>query len=271
MKTDKKLKRGLADLSAFFAEPVPVGEKQPVRSRIVIQPPESSNVSLNPHLITASFISFSESFQLQNLIEFSEEIKFSFQETHFISLREEDNSVEQLTMNKEIHYQKVAWNRLVPIMQLQICPNADMAVLNKGAATALVLIDSGIYGSSETNSRVPFELLDHCVFAVEPDTKQLMRAYQIMKTALSKNPNIHYSMLLVGSGAERFSEFIYERFSDIISHFLGHSFGFLGWVENRQICLNLELLKEESDSAFVQYSKTHLTNLLFSSVTNESF
>ena len=100
---------------------------------------------------------------------------------------------------------------------------------------------------------------------IEADTKQLMYGYETMKKALSKNPSLHYSLLLVGKGAEHFSGLVYERFSEMISNFLGHNLEFLGWIENQETCINPEVLKEEAGSAFVHYSKTHLSQLLYPS------
>lgn len=254
MSTQKKLKRGLADLSNFFAQPLPTEQKSKI-GRLAIESPEHSNSesSSKPSLITASVLSFSSLFQASNLIELTEAIKFSFAGIHFVTLTAGKNTFEYRIESEDINYEKISWSQLEPFIQPQMCVRFLQPESNPHKA--LAILDSTPHHSL-------FELLDHCIFVVEPDTKQLMQVYQVMKIALSKNLDLHCSLLLIGNGAERLSEFIYERFSEMISNFLGYDLGFLGWMENREICMNSDLLKEEANSAFVRYSKIHLNHLL---------
>ncbi len=286
MKIQKKLKRGLADLSNFFASSGPTALPPDLRSEgiedkirdkpvvmgqenrsnlLAIEPPEFlySEPSLKPSFITGSVLSFSPSFQVSNLIEFTEAVQFYFSGIHFVSLASQENSFEYAIQGQSISYEKISWSQLEPLIQPQM--RAHCLPPESATDKTLVIFDSGLYSSIDSDStfhRSLFELLDHCVFAVEPDTKQLMQVYQVIKTALSKNPSLHFSLLLAGNGAERFSEFIYERFSEMISRFLDCNLGFLGWMENHEICINPDLLKEEANSAFVRYCKTHLSDLL---------
>ena len=256
MKSQKKLKRGLADLSSFFAHPEPAGQKN--RGRLTIEPPENSipDPTSVPSLITASVFSFSESFGTSQLIDITESIKSSFSGVHIVTLTTQQNSFEYRILGQDINYEKISLNQLEPLIYPQIratfCPPAF------NDEKTLVVFDSDL-----TVHPSLFELLDHCIFAVESDTKQLMQAYQIMKMTLSRNPNLRYSLFLVGQGAERFSELVYERFSEIVSNFLGNNLGFLGWLENQNICINSDLLKEEADNAIAQYAKMNLSKLLY--------
>ncbi len=259
MSTQKKLKRGLADLSNFFAEPVPAEQKSRI-GLLAIQPPETPQFekSLKPFLITANIISCSPSFKTSDVVELIEAVKDDFVGLHVIEL--EQSSDPHPISGKNVHYEQISWDQLAPLTQLQM--RTPTLIVDNPDKT-LALFDSGLCGATGSNKYSLFEILDHCIFAVEADTKQLMHGYQVMKTALSKNPNLHYSLLVVGKRAEHFSEFIYERFSEIISQFLGHNLGFLGWMESGDIRVNPELLKEEADSAFVRCSKTHLSDLLY--------
>ena len=266
MNMQKKLKRGLADLSIFFAEPVPAQQKNRI-GLLAIQPPETPNFEKpsKPSLITASILSCSPSFQISDLMEFTEAIKYYFAGVHFVTLTGgEEGPYENRIGDKDIHYERISWDQLEPLTQPQIQTYSFSVESNTDKA--LALFDSGLYGSMGTDAIVSqslFEVLDHCILAVEADTKQLMHGYQVMKMALSRNPNLHYSLLVVGKRAEHFSEFIYEHFSELISQFLGHNLGFLGWMENREICVNPELLKDEADSIFIRCSKMHLSHLLY--------
>lgn len=265
MKAQKKLKRGLADLSNFFSEPIPAEQtKRP--GRLLIEPPEISDSTelLKPSLNTASIFSFSPLFSLAELTRFTEAIKLTFSEIHYIKVRTGKHSVEYQIENKNIHYKKIDRNELETLIKPQMRSNTNQET--SSGHKALAIFDSGLYASNVSHSDIRLsllELLDHCIFALSSDTK-LPQVYEVMKMALSRNPALHYSFLLVGNNAERLSEIIYERFSEIISHHLGHHLEFLGWMEHYRQCLNPDLLKEGADSAFVHYSKTHLNHWLYS-------
>ncbi len=270
----KKLKRGLADLSNFFsssglaANPAPVGKQHvsiPVKPKarlFSIEPPEIEAELLHskPSLITASILSFSSSFKFPNLIEVTEAVQPNFASVRFVSLTEQEESFE--SHNRSFHYEKMSWHELESMVQPQL--QTHYLAPEFSSDKSLLLFDSGFCGFEHDGlamQRSLFEFLDHCVFVVEPDTVQLTQVYQAMKTALAKNPDLRFSLFLVGDGAERFSEFIYERFSEIISNFLGRDLGFLGWMENSDICINPDLLKEECDNSFVRYSKLHFSEI----------
>lgn len=264
MKMQKKLKRGLADLSNFFAQPQVV-EQARKASLLAIEPPQAvSQPLLKPSLVTASILSFSPSFNLSEMVDLTEAIKGSFSGVHFVTLSGSEHSLEYSIPSKDINYEKISWHQLEPLVEPQRWTNSIPGRASP-SEKALAILDSGLYGLNSSDATLQtslFELLDHCVFVVEPHTKQLMNVYQWMKKILSRNPNIHYSLFLAGNGAEHFSEFIYERLNKIISNFLGHNLGFLGWMEDEKICMNPDLLKNEADSAFIHHSKIHLSDLL---------
>lgn len=268
MKTQKKLKRGLADLSNFFAEPIPA-EQRSTPGRLSIAPPEilDSTELLKPSLNTASIFSFSPSFSLSEFTRFTDAIKPTFSDIHYVKVRTGKHSVEyQIENNKGIHYKRIDRNELETLIKPQMRLNTDQENLSN--RKALAVFDSGLYASNLLHSDIRLsllELLDHCIFAMSSDTK-LPQVYEVMKMALSRNPALHYSFLLVGNNAERLSEIIYERFSEIVSHHLGHHLGFLGWMEDQKQHLNPDLLTEEADSAFVHYSKKHLNYWLYPAI-----
>lgn len=239
MSMQKKLKRGLADLSSFFAQPVPVAAEQKNRiGLLAIQPPKHPNFQKpsRPSLITASILSCSSLFKTSDVMELTHILKDYFADVHFASLTPE---------------------QLEPFMHPQLNINASQTEPSKDQQV-LILFDWNML-----TVHALYELLDHCVLIIEADTKQMMHGFEAMKKTLSQNPNLHCSLFLVGKGSEYFSELIYERFSEMISHFLGHNLGFLGWTENQEICINPDLLKEEADSSLGRYSKIHLSHLLY--------
>lgn len=233
MKIEKKLKRGLAELSDFFA---------PQSSCLTIAPPEISceDPCLKPSLTTAGLYSFSPSFHSREMVDCMQSARPLFQDIRFVTLGDKS-----------------------PITQAQLKsllrPQIRSQNLESKSSTEKTLLVFSSDSWADDSDHSAIEFLDHAIFVSHPDTKQLMRIYQFMQIALSKNPSMNCSLLLAGEGAERLCELIYGRFSEMISQFLGHDLGFLGWTENHQVCANFDFLKEESDNIFVRYAKKHLS------------
>jgi hypothetical protein len=93
-------------------------------------------------------------------------------------------------------------------------------------------------------------LLDRIIFFVQPQAESLREAYRLMKVFWHLNREIEFSLLFRAPGSSgREEEFLFERFSLIASRFLGISTEWLGnlaFPENK----NLASQGEEKSSGF---------------------
>lgn len=281
MRTDKKLKRGLADLSQLFSE----GERSvPIKRRIAtvrIEPPQdsASDNDSPPKLICSTFLQSSEILRFSDFVGLVDGLKTAFQETYLLAVTPAETQHEDLAHvlpadfcvgfreGFDFHLRSIREKitiGYIPLKQFQsiIQPKAisEPALNGEGSGKALAVFDSTY--SSVLSSNV-FELMDHCIFITSPDADQLMRTYEQVKYCLRKNQFMRYSLLLAGRGAKALWEYVYEHFNEMVSQFLGCDIGFLGWIENREMRLNPELLLEESGN-FIQYSsKAQLSGALW--------
>ena len=269
MKTDKKLKRGLADLSRLFSEvPEPLVKKQEVQM-VSIEPPESiTQGDYPPYLISAAVLQSSELFQIEDLIHLADTLKATFQETHLLAVAPTQARYETFANLLHLPPQKNiddgAPIRLHSIgdrinfgcvSREQFCDITQPRIANyplnhfDDSRKILAIFDPAF---SEPFSSNVLELIDHCILVTSPDSDQLMQTYHQIRYCLSKNQLVRCSILLVGHGSETLWEFVYERFNEIVSKFLGCDLGFLGWIEHGNMQLNPELLLEKGGN-FVQF------------------
>jgi len=286
MKTDRKLKRGLADLSKLFSEvPEPLTKKQEVQA-ISIEPPEDvSGENRPPYLIGATVLQSSGIFQPANLIDLADAFKAAFQETYLLTVAPQPAQYEAyvnlLHLSERENFDDAPYIQLHSIgdqmnfgcvSREQFCDIVRPRIANHplydfdGSKKALAIFDSAF--SDPITSNI-LELVDHCILITSPDSNQLMQTYHQMRYCLSKNQFMRCSILLTGRGAGTLWELVYERFNEIVSKFLGCDLGFLGWVEHGVMQLNPELLLEEGRN-FVQLpSKIRLSKALFDPILAE--
>jgi len=286
MRADRKLKRGLADLSKFFSEaPEPLTKKQEVQAISIELPEDASGENRLPHLIGAAVLQSSEIFQISDLISLAGALKTAFQETYFLTVApaqaryeafanllhlpareniEYGTSIRLYSMGDRINFGCVSIKQFCDIIQPKIAnhPLHDFDDSKK----ALAIFDP-VFSDSLTSNVL--ELVDHCILITSPDSNQLVETYHQIRHCLSKNQFMRCSILLTGRGAETLWELVYERFNEIVSKFLGCDLGFLGWVEHGVMQLNPELLLEEGRN-FVQLpSKIRLSKALFDPILAE--
>ncbi|MBI3999744.1 MAG: hypothetical protein HY351_03935 [Candidatus Omnitrophica bacterium] len=294
MKTDKKLKRGLADLSQLFAESSePLTKRREVATFTIEVPQDDPSSDLGvPRLICASFLdSGNGCLEPSSLIRLLEILKISFQETFLLSIAPDEMRYDAFARLLPIPARHV--NEGGPICLHSVAdriafghissPQFEATVQPKMALgyscdldfskKALTVLDLG----STYDSRVPssisganvLDVLDHGVFVTQPDLNQLQKTYELIKFSLNRNPMLRCSILLTGQNAGNVWELVYERFNGIVSQFLGCDLGFLGWSDAEDFALNPDLLLEESKSARSLSFKSCLTQTFYHSVSSE--
>ena len=283
METDRKLKRGLADLSRFFAEDrvlrPPVERSQPLTQ---IVPTRSVPDNRLPRLICTSFLYSPEIFKSIDLLRLLDQIKVDFEEvfllsvvpqngdseesqTHSASTGSSERALPLQRMGDRITFGQVSSAELERILQPRVNSHSDYDF--SPSRKALVVFDSIFQNRQASHfnqiDRGVLGLLVHCIFVVPVDLEGLMRTYELIRACFAQNPALNGSLLLVGSRAHRTWELVFERLNAIVSDFLGRDLGFMGWVEQGQARLNLEPLMEEGRHVIQQSSKVWLSEALY--------
>ncbi|MBI1977829.1 MAG: hypothetical protein HYS55_03655 [Candidatus Omnitrophica bacterium] len=274
MKTEKKLKRGLADLSHLF------GERQ---RRLVIEPPEEFPLeAAPPNLISTAFFSGSHLLTPQELFQFVEPLRNAFHEVVLLALspnRDRYQFLEQafqippweeITSRAEfcLHSlgERFAFGFVSPTQfQKMIHPKwtDEMLVDSDGSRKGIVVFDSLDTKMNFSQNTPVLDLIDHCIFILKPEASELISTYELMHFYLAKSQHLRTSILFVGNGAHELAEYAYEEFNGIASRFLGYDLGFLGWLEKDQAQINAELLLEETGSIFQMPLKAALKEMLY--------
>ncbi|OGW85877.1 MAG: hypothetical protein A3C35_06690 [Omnitrophica bacterium RIFCSPHIGHO2_02_FULL_46_11] len=270
MKIDKRLKRGLADLSSFFSGEINITLKKQERTFLTIEPPlDSSDDFLPPRLVFTSFLSASEVLEPEELIQLADLLRAAFPEVCLLSLSPSRSRYEAYAQVAPVP----AWEEITGNPKVSLHPIRDgisfayvsrsqfhelvkpeiilsHAYQTTGLRTALIIFDSVLgqnfsplsFNVSHANT---LELIDHCVFIVQPDLNQLGKTYELIRSCLARNQALQCSIFIAGAGAKSLWEVVYERFNVITSQFLASNLGFLGWAEGNEIQLNPELLMDE--------------------------
>lgn len=278
MKTERKLKRGLVELSRLFLPAGGNGNREnsgalTVRpyfstvaikpKRFTIVPPEETVEPAQPeHLICASMIPLGVPFSAEEQIRLAKALHGIFQTFYFLSLTpaQPEPAVRLHSPKEHIIFGFISDSELREVLKPK---QADHLTHSESLKQALVLFDPGFLDNPE--DRI-FTFLDHCVFVLPVDYEQLVLAYQLMQHCLTRNPNLRCSLFLTGKGANTNWDFVYERFCEIVSHFLGCDLGFLGWMEGEEIRLNRDLLLDEAGGAVQPSAKKRLSAFLAQSV-----
>ena len=299
MATEKKLKLGLSELSVLFqanrnvehqAELRPLS---PVRSPLVIEPPIDFTPDDNrlPQLICTTFLPFLETFGIWDIVRIADSLKTAFEDTYVLSVDPEDlsgplkhaplpaltedNGVRSMSMHLHSMSDRLVFGQVAARdLQNILRPSSSVNQIPEIASErkTLVLFDAV---NPENLSRdfvaqsAVFEFLDHCVLVLPPRLEELMRAYQLLRLCIERNRALRYSLFIVGPEARSTGEFVYERFSELVSRFLGRDVGFLGWAEEGDIRLNPELLLEEAGSLMQSSTKIRLSEAMYHFVLPE--
>jgi hypothetical protein len=295
MKTEKKLKRGLAELSHLFVPEKSSAAVQPIRAvSFQITSPDIASVTPMPkpvreeapELICASFIRLSPFFRTGDFIALLEQARPVFSETCLLAVAPNENHLQEFSGLFSLPEQDIRTGALHDVgrkMSLGCLEEAEIRELThphpplaqghvfKASKKALVVLDSPLaYQPGQPLAPADgyaLDVLDHCVFIVEADLSQMAQAYQLIRLCSDRNPLAHLSIFLVGPKVEANSELVYDRLSLMVSRFLGCDLGFLGWADSNEMHFNPELLLEEGGHSIRFSSKAHLNEALFSSLS----
>ena len=292
MKMEKKLKRGLAELSRLFVPKQALRALQPVAVSLEIEPPAQVPIASHspqevPALICASFIRISPWFQTGDFVALLEQTRPVFSGTYLFSVTPTESRYREFQNLFSLSEKEASVDTLYDVgggISFGCLGEAEMSELihpelhvgngrhfSAPSQKALVVLDSPLAfqpaRSPELVDTYVLDLLDHCVFVVEANLNQLTWAYQLIRFCVARNPMARVSLFVVGEKAEEVCDLIYNRFSMMMSRFLGCDLGFLGWASERDMFLNPELLLEEGGNSIQLSSKARLSEMLFSSVS----
>src|SRR3989338_4019202 len=287
MRTGKKLKRGLAELSQFFSSSEPELVRAKARSSFRIEPP--ADLFLNgapPKIISAGLMSSHETIDLDALPIVFSKCSAHFLETFFLTVEPKLKRYEALQSVFSIPDWVFAKDCPLPHLY-SICNQVSFGHISRDLSSqwlraphmfrvgteppshglALAIFDLDIERNGQQNSAIHgldiLEALDHCIFMVQPDLEHLRDAFESIRLALFENPALNCSLLIVGNNAGSLWDMIYERLSEMAAKSLNCDLGFLGWVEGSTVCINPNLL-EESEPRLPQTAfKAQLKSMLF--------
>ncbi len=292
MKMEKKLKRGLAELSHLFVPKQAFRAIQPVAVSLEIEPPTqvpiaNHNTQEIPALICTSFIRISPWFQTGDFVALLEQTQPVFSGTYLFSVTPTESRYREFQNLFSLPEREAPVDTLYDVgggISFGCLGEAEMSELTHPqlhvgngrhvlipSQKALVILDSPLAFQParppEPVDACVLDLLDHCVFVVEANLNQLTWAYQLIRFCFARNPMARASLFVVGEKAEEVCDSIYNRFSMMISRFLGCDLGVLGWASERDMFLNPELLLEEGGNSIQLSSKARLGEMLFPSVS----
>jgi len=252
MADEKKLKRGLKDISPlFFSSAASRSRTIPVFGEPVVKPIEQSNLTSErgeipfrsgqtervPKIYCATIFPSHPAVPLLDHPHFLNVMRAVYPEVCLVS-----HSDHRVFPSAEP----------APVQQVLLMPYQIQDILHPEPKTAeennesdlqediCFLMDSGLIFHHYPRL---FELLDYGILYVSSDSSDtLLSAYQNMVRAAAWNPALRFYLLVGGLLAEGMSETIYERFATIASRYLAKDIGFLGWLQDHEIRLNPDLL-----------------------------
>lgn len=249
MKIEKKLVRGLADLSPLFRETVQSGK---TRKLVSVKPPsmaesELAGAPVDQFICLAPLIA-ENNFSVQDEIELMNVLSCDFQHSYFIAV---DPSFNRYEKYSEV-FPIPSWEKIVieeasysiPVserMSFSYFPRPKFEAITslkpfsetekKKINGPLMAFLDGEFMSTPGLKEDVLNLLDFAVLVFTPSVSSIVRAYQYMREGFSLNRKLRFLTLVVGDGAEDSCEFIYEQFNHIVSKFVGCDVGLLGWIE----------------------------------------
>jgi len=285
MKPEKKLKRGLPDISPLFAGmPLSVLDTSERLAPRVDEAAAPAAVLGYPKFICSSFISFTDQFNLPDLIRLINAFQPSFDQLFYMALDptkaryEALASIFTIPTYEEVAKQSDIFLQTTDDVTFTYVPAAQcVELIHPQLASqtfldcdtqrrSLGIIDGDCARSSVSSTaleRELFYLLDHCILVVEAKASRLTEAYEWLRNSYAQNPNFRCSLLLVGKEAKLLWEFVYERFNALVSEFLIHDLGFLGWLDQDNMRLNVDYLLGEAQGTAQISTKKRLSDAIY--------
>ncbi len=270
MKAEKKLVRGLADLSPLFQRIVPRVEKHPAVS---VQTPALANASaagssLDRWVCLTPMISDPE-FDIADEIALAKILSHDFEKAYVISV---SPSFERYQAYAGF-FNIPCWEKTVISGSAYAAPESDGLIFSflpesrfktvaslkpsNGKMSAnqpgpvLAFLDGGFMSSAGLMGDAA-HLLDFGILVFQPSISGITKAYRFIRSSFSLNRKLRYLALVVGEGAEQNCEFIYEHFNDIVSRFVGCDLNLLGWAEGGRSRIEFGRILEHDERDFSQ-------------------
>lgn len=288
MKTEKKLKQGLADLSSLFSGHREGSSSLKRKAPFIIQPPEIVAGSARPsRLVLTTVLSSSPQSETSDLMAVVNQLKASFQAAYMISIPSgrftwelfcrrfsipepvcaegERADIFLHPADEYLTFGRISPEQFQDVIRPQVATNGFQAPSTGGSA--LVVFDTAVSSmfraDVDASDYEVLGLIDHCIFIMRPEGRELELTYEKMRLCLARNQALRCSLLFIGQDVETLWESAYEGFDAITSQFLGYNVGFLGWVSETDLGINAELLLEETENISQWSSRARLMDLLF--------
>ena len=292
MRSEKKLKQGLPELSPLFSKSGSAALLPRYATVVADDPARRSPLATGPlQLMCGSFVSFSEGFGVKGILQLTETLSSTFEDIFYLALDPTKARYEtlgrtmslpfwnQIIYRSDIHLEVLRRHltfgfvpsiRLHDVMHPPVAANGQSngpgAEDDDANRKSLAIVDLARYDhltSARGLGRTVYELLDYCILAVEADSEQLTRAYTWLRRLARENPALRVLFLLVGKSADKHWEFVYERFHAISANFLTRDLGFLGWLDDENQRINSDILIEETGGATQRSTKARLSEALY--------
>lgn len=265
-KNDKKLLRGLQDISPLFT-PSGISHGFPKQTSFIANIAENDHATHTsqmrendkeemisehksfPQAFCFAIQPFEASKQLLERPVFIEALKAIFGDVFYLSFSA--NRMNQMTSDGLLRHLILPPFQVYDILHpKQMVSGEPMPRIDEEKKACFFLEPKSVF---EFRTDL-FQLLDHIILHVSAKSSEsIMAAYQILMACLHKDPSLSFSMLIDECENSDAAEMIYERFSRITSQFLGCEVDFLGWMDDKNVQLNQELLLTgERRSQFVK-------------------
>ncbi|MDP3919532.1 MAG: hypothetical protein Q8R76_01815 [Candidatus Omnitrophota bacterium] len=225
MNPDRKLKRGLKDISPAFSEPTKAIPSI-VRRVTLDGPPGVTVLSIfSPDYPADSFL-------LNTLL--ASRLANAQRPGHIISIDaewdarqagKEKRIFSQELLNLHLRRSRFSWSQFSEICRRRVPETATVTVPDQ-----LIFLDVH-YGC------VPFDeeiapILDKWIFFLQPRADSLSEAYKMMKATFAHNPHLEYFLVFEGDSKRKpLGPYLFERFSSILSERLGVNLVWLGYLD----------------------------------------
>jgi len=251
---EKKLKRGLKDISPLFSRP-----------RNVVETP-GLPIETAPSIGTATV--FSPDYPGDSLLlnsYLASRILTMGTSCFVLSLgREPENSrinTRRSSQSKglETGHVSISWEKFD-----SLCATQNKEPYGNPGRQRLIFLNSDLSQPSTFHKILP--VLEYCVFILQPEIESVMEAYRYIKGARVLNSQIRYCVAFEGYVDEHKVEWLYEQFSSMLSHRLQVDPIWLGYLQEMHHpgslddSLNLEPLTSAGAYSFLTPAKRALND-----------